>query len=135
MSFSVLIALVFTPALCATMLKPHKPGVHEKKGFFGWFNRSFDKSTLSYERGVTGILARRWRFMFIYLALIAVVAVLFVRIPTAFLPDEDQGIMAVQIQLPQNSSAERTEAVLTQVRDFILDGEGERRHGIHGQRF
>ena len=125
MSFSVLIALVFTPALCATMLKPHKPGVHEKKGFFGWFNRSFDKSTLSYERGVTGILARRWRFMFIYLALIAVVAVLFVRIPTAFLPDEDQGIMAVQIQLPQNSSAERTEAVLTQVRDFILDGEGE----------
>ncbi|WP_297846319.1 efflux RND transporter permease subunit [Pseudomonas sp.] len=125
MSFSVLIALVFTPALCATMLKPHKPGEHEKKGFFGWFNRVFEKNTGRYERGVKGILARRWRFMFIYLALIAVVAVLFVRIPTAFLPDEDQGIMAVQIQLPQNASAERTEAVLTQVRDFILKGEGD----------
>ncbi|WP_028621280.1 efflux RND transporter permease subunit [Pseudomonas sp. Ant30-3] len=125
MSFSVLIALVFTPALCATMLKPHKPGQHEKKGFFGWFNRSFDKSTLSYERGVKGILARRWRFMFIYLALIAVVAVLFVRIPTAFLPDEDQGVMVVQVQLPQNASAERTEGVLTQVRDFILEGESD----------
>lgn len=125
MSFSVLIALVFTPALCATMLKPHKHGEHEKKGFFGWFNRNFDKNANRYERGVKGILARRGRFMLIYLALIGVVAVLFVRVPTAFLPDEDQGIMAVQIQLPQNSSAERTEAVLTQVRKFILEGEGE----------
>jgi hydrophobe/amphiphile efflux-1 (HAE1) family protein len=125
MSFSVLIALVFTPALCATMLKPHKPGQHEKKGFFGWFNRGFDKNTLRYERGVKGILARRWRFMFIYLALIAVVAVLFLRIPTAFLPDEDQGVMFVQIQLPQNASAERTEAVLTQVRDFVVEGESD----------
>nr|ASI38076.1 Putative toluene efflux pump membrane transporter TtgH [Pseudomonas fluorescens]AWH58708.1 Putative toluene efflux pump membrane transporter TtgH [Pseudomonas fluorescens] len=125
MGFSVLVALIFTPALCATLLKPHKPGEHEKKGFFGWFNRSFDKNTNRYERGVKGILARRWRFMFIYVALIGVVAVLFMRVPTAFLPDEDQGIMMVQVQLPQNSSAERTEAVMTQVRKFLLEDEGE----------
>ena len=125
MGFSVLIALVFTPALCATMLKLPKPGEHHRKGFFGWFNRAFDENTGRYERGVKGILARRWRFMFIYLGLIAVVAVLFVRVPTAFLPDEDQGIMAVQVQMPQNSSAERTETVMTQVRKFLLEDEGE----------
>jgi multidrug efflux pump len=124
MSFSVLVALIFTPALCATLLKPHKAGAHEKKGFFGWFNRTFEKNTLRYERGVKGILTRRWRFMGIYLLLTVGAGLLFTKIPMAFLPDEDQGIMAVQVQLPQNASAERTEDVLGQVRKFLLEDEG-----------
>ncbi|KAA6167086.1 efflux RND transporter permease subunit, partial [Pseudomonas marginalis] len=123
MSFSVLVALIFTPALCATLLKPHKAGAHEKKGFFGWFNRTFEKNTLRYERGVKGILTRRWRFMGVYVLLVVGGAFLFNKVPMAFLPDEDQGLMAVQVQLPQNASTERTEDVLNQVRKFLLEDE------------
>ncbi|AJE23375.1 efflux RND transporter permease subunit [Azotobacter chroococcum] len=125
MSFSVLIALVFTPALCATLLKPVPQGEHhEKRGFFGWFNRTFERSADGYQRGVGGILKRRWRFMLIYLLLIGGVAFLFERLPGSFLPNEDQGTLFVQVQLPPNASAERTEAVLAEARDWLLNEEG-----------
>ncbi|GAB3395240.1 efflux RND transporter permease subunit [Azotobacter armeniacus] len=124
MSFSVLIALVFTPALCATLLKPVAKGAHhEKRGFFGWFNRTFERGADGYQRGVGGIIQRRWRFMLIYLLLIGGVAFLFERLPGSFLPNEDQGVLFVQVQLPPNSSAERTEAVLAEARDYLLNEE------------
>ncbi|MFD2838811.1 efflux RND transporter permease subunit [Azotobacter vinelandii] len=126
MSFSVLIALIFTPALCATLLKPVAKGAHhEKRGFFGWFNRTFERSADGYQRGVGGITRRRWSFMLIYLLLVGGVAYLFLRLPGSFLPNEDQGTMFVQIQLPPNSSAERTEAVLAETRDYLLKDEGD----------
>ncbi|SEI45054.1 multidrug efflux pump [Azotobacter beijerinckii] len=125
MSFSVLIALIFTPALCATLLAPVAQGEHhEKRGFFGWFNRTFERSADGYQRGVGGIIKRRWRFMLIYLLLIGGVAFMFQKLPGSFLPNEDQGTLFVQVQLPPNSSAERTEAVLAEARDYLLNEEG-----------
>jgi len=124
MTFSVLIALVFTPALCATLLKPIAKGEHhERRGFFGWFNRTFERGANGYQRSVGGILARRWRSMLIYLLLIGGVAFLFEKLPGSFLPNEDQGTLFVQVQLPPNSSAERTEAVLEEARDYLLKEE------------
>lgn len=125
MALSVLVALVFTPALCATLLKPHAPGKEtgKKKGFFGWFNRTFDKNADRYERSIGGILRKPKRTLMVYVLLLAGVAAMFHELPTSFLPDEDQGLLFVQVQLPPNSSAERTEAVLNQVRSYLLDEE------------
>jgi multidrug efflux pump len=125
MALSVLVALVFTPALCATLLKPHAPGKEtgKKKGFFGWFNRTFDKNADRYERSIGGILRKPKRTLMVYVLLLAGVAAMFHELPTSFLPDEDQGLLFVQVQLPPNSSAERTEAVLNQVRGYLLDEE------------
>jgi len=126
MLLSVLVALIFTPALCATILKPIEKGhTHEKRGFFGWFNRSFIRSTQSYERGVSGILKRRAPFLLIYLAIVVVMGFLFTRIPTSFLPEEDQGVLYAQVQTPAGSSAERTQAVLDQMRNYLLNDEGK----------
>ena len=123
MSFSVLIALVFTPALCATLLKPHDAHAAPKKGFFGWFNGMFERNTLRYTKGVKGMLARRSRSMLMYVLLLGGVFFLFTRLPSAFLPDEDQGYFLVQVQMPENSSAERNEDVLEQVRKHLLGAE------------
>ncbi|MEK7321034.1 MAG: efflux RND transporter permease subunit, partial [Pseudomonadota bacterium] len=127
MVLSVLVALVLTPALCATMLQPIEKGDHgeHKQGFFGWFNRSFIRSTQSYERGVSGILKRRAPFLLIYLAIVVVMGFLFTRIPTSFLPEEDQGVLYAQVQTPAGSSAERTQAVLDQMRNYLLNDEGK----------
>mgnify|MGYP001384019973 CR=1 FL=1 len=131
MTFSVIVALIFTPALCATMLKPIKPGEsHEKKGFFGWFNRWFNRNAGRYQGGVRYILKRRARFMVVYLLIIGAAAIMFRVLPTAFLPDEDQGVMSVMVQLPPNSSAERTEAVLAEVRDYLLNEESDTVAGV-----
>ena len=131
MTFSVIVALIFTPALCATMLKQVKPGEHhEKKGFFGWFNRSFNRSANRYQNGVRYILRHKLAFMGVYLLIIGVVVVLFRGLPTAFLPDEDQGVMSVMVQLPPNSTAERTEAVLAEVRDYLLKEESDTVVGV-----
>src|SRR3546814_3673247 len=100
MVLSVLVAMILTPALCATILKPIAPGHHEKGGFFGWFNRNFDRSSHGYSRVVGWILGRRGRSFAIYAVIVAVMALLYTRIPTSFLPDEDQGIMYVQVQTP-----------------------------------
>ena len=125
MGLSVLVAMIFTPALCATMLKPIKGGHQEKKGFFGWFNRKFDNGTQRYTRGVGGMLRRRGRYMLIFLLIVGGMAVLFSRLPTAFLPDEDQGTMFVQVQLPSNASAQRTWDVLEEVNDYLTLEEGD----------
>jgi multidrug efflux pump len=125
MTLSVIVALVFTPALCATMLRPSDVDHQQKKGFFGWFNRMFDRGTARYERGVAGLLRRRGRYMLIFLLIVGGLAFLFTRLPTSFLPEEDQGSVFVQIQLPVNASAERTSAVIKEVEDYLLQEEGD----------
>lgn len=122
MSLSVLMALIFTPALCATILKP-TAAESKTKGFAGWFNRHFDSSTLRYSRGVEKILSRRTLFMLIYLAIVGVTGVLFTRIPTAFLPAEDQRVMALQVTLPSNASPERTQKALDEMRNYMMTRE------------
>lgn len=123
MGLSVLVALIFTPALCATMLKPSTADHHNKKGFFGWFNRVFDRGNDRYQRGVAGMIKHRGRYMVIFLLIVAGLAVLFSRIPTTFLPEEDQSIMFVQVQTPSNSSTERTKAALDEVTNYLLNEE------------
>ncbi len=118
MALSVLVALIFTPALCATLLKPAAHG-QQQKGFFGWFNRRFERGTALYRNGVARTLRARKRAMVIFLAIIALLVVLFPQIPTSFLPDEDQGNLFVQVQMPPNSSAEQTQQVLTKVADYF----------------
>ena len=124
MVLSVIMALIFTPALCATMLKPVSA---EKKmvGFAGWFNRNFDKGTLSYSRGVEKMLNKRTLFMAVYLIIVATTGYLFTRVPTTFLPDEDQAVMMMQVTLPSNASAERTQNVLKEMERYLLDNEKE----------
>lgn len=113
MALSVLVALIFTPALCATMLKAgHLP---PSKGFFGWFNRNFERSNKGYQRGVAGMLQRPGRSMLVYGAIVAIMAVMFIRLPTSFLPEEDQGIFLSIVQLPTGASLERTEAVMDKI--------------------
>ncbi|MGE8046914.1 efflux RND transporter permease subunit [Pseudomonas monteilii] len=126
MGISVLVALVFTPALCATILKaPQGHGHTEKKGFFGWFNRTFDRGTQRFERGVQHMLGRRGRYLLIFLLITVGTGYLFTRIPNAFLPNEDQGVLIIEARMPVNGSAERTEAVLTQVTDYLLKNEND----------
>ncbi len=125
MGLSVLVALVLTPALCATILKPHGKGHHgeEKKGFFGWFNRFFDRSKRGYSKGAGYVSSRATRFIIIYLVILVGLGVLFTRIPTAFLPDEDQGIMFVMAQAPAGSTQERTLESMKQVESYFLEQE------------
>ncbi len=124
MGLSVLVALIFTPALCATILKAPKDGHHEKKGFFGWFNRTFERGTQRFERGVAGMFRHRGRYLLIFLLIVGGTGYLFTKIPKAFLPGEDQGLMMVEVRMPVNSSAQRTEQVLEEVRDYLLKEEG-----------
>ncbi|WP_133181752.1 efflux RND transporter permease subunit [Shewanella decolorationis] len=127
MALSVLVALILTPALCATMLKPVKKGHgHIETGFFGWFNRNFDRLTNRYESSVAGIVKRGFRVMMIYVALVVAVGWIFMRMPTAFLPDEDQGILFTQAILPTNSTQESTLKVLEKVSDHFMAEEGVR---------
>ncbi|MBB1268853.1 efflux RND transporter permease subunit [Shewanella sp. SR44-3] len=124
MALSVLVAVVLTPALCATMLKPIKKGhTHIDTGFFGWFNRNFDKMTSSYQSSVASILKRSARVMMIYIGIVIAVGWIFLRMPTAFLPDEDQGILFAQTILPTNSTQESTVDVLHKVSDYYLNDE------------
>ncbi|MDI1332442.1 efflux RND transporter permease subunit [Pseudomonas sp.] len=125
MALSVLVALIFTPALCATILKPIDPDHHHKKGFFGWFNRTFDRGADKYKSSVATIARRKGLFLFIYLLIVGAMAWLFPQIPTAFLPDEDQGTMVVQVQMPANASADRTQTVLDEIRSYLMEKEGD----------
>ncbi len=121
MLLSAFMALSLTPALCATLLKPVAPGSgHAKRGFFGWFNRGFSATAKGYEGWVAKLLQRGGRVLLIYVALIAVVGWLYVRMPTSFLPNEDQGYLIVNVQLPPGATAHRTEAAVKQVEDFML---------------
>ncbi len=124
MVLSVLVALILTPALCATLLKPIKHGEFgEKRGFFGWFNRLFDCGANRYQSRVGKVVKQGVRFSIIYVAMLAVLAVLFMRLPTSFLPEEDQGVIMSMVQLPVGATKERTEKVLGQMRDYFLQSE------------
>ena len=124
MALSVLVALILTPALCATMLKPIKKGEHGKTtGFFGWFNRLFDKSTNHYVDSVGHIVRSTGRYLLIYLLIVVGMAYLFLKLPTSFLPEEDQGLLLAQAQLPAGATQERTQKVLDQVTDYFLTKE------------
>lgn len=124
MALSVVVALIFTPALCATMLKPidHSHDL-EKRGFFGWFNRTFDRGVHGYERGVNGMLKHKWPAYLAYVLICVGMVWMFNRIPAAFLPEEDQGVMFVQVQTPAGSTSERTQQVLDTMREHLLTKE------------
>ncbi len=122
MALSVLVAIVFTPALTATMLKPTTP---KTTGPFGWFNRGFDSTNRGYVRTVAAIMRRPIIAGIAYLAVMSGAAMLFLRMPTAFLPDEDQGILFTQVVLPAGATTERTQAVLQEVENHYLDVEKE----------
>ena len=124
MTLSVLVALILTPALCATLLKPMKHGEFgAQRGFFGWFNRAFDAGTQRYQRGVGKVIKQGVRYSLIYGAMLAVLAVLFMRMPTSFLPEEDQGVIMSMVQLPVGATKQRTEVVLADMRDYFLKNE------------
>ncbi|PKB21491.1 efflux RND transporter permease subunit [Janthinobacterium sp. 64] len=124
MVLSVIVALVFTPALCATLLKPVEKGHHAtNKGFFGWFNRSFDSSSNKYQGMVGSMIRHRARSMLLYVLLLAGLVFVFMRLPTSFLPEEDQGILFTQIQLPTGATQERTLKVIEQVEDHFMNSE------------
>ncbi|HEY3984837.1 multidrug efflux RND transporter permease subunit AcrB [Cedecea sp.] len=124
MVLSVLVAMILTPALCATMLKPIPKGHHDdKKGFFGWFNRMFEKSTHHYTDSVGNILRSTGRYLVLYLIIVVGMAFLFVRLPSSFLPDEDQGVLLAMAQLPAGATQERTQKVLDEVNDYFLTKE------------
>src|SRR5690606_33217889 len=94
-------------------------------GFFGWFNRKFDAGTNRFERGVGQVLKRKGAFMLVYLAIVGLAGWMFQQIPTAFLPDEDQGSFVVQVQLPENSGSEQTQQLLTRITDHLLANDGD----------
>ena len=120
-AFSAFMALSLTPALCATLLKPVQAGHHhEKSGFFGWFNRGFARTAKGYEGWLGRWLPRAGRTMLVYLAVVGAAAVVYQRLPTSFLPNEDQGTMLVNVQLPPGATQERTLAVMQQVEGFVL---------------
>ncbi|MBB5696294.1 efflux RND transporter permease subunit [Muricoccus pecuniae] len=123
MTLSVLVALTFTPALCATILRP--PAHGERRGFFGWFNRGFDRTTRGYVGGVHGIASRPARFLVIYAGLAVAMGVLYARLPTSFLPDEDQGVMYAQVVAPPGATVERTQRALDEVISYLLNEEKE----------
>ena len=121
MLFSIFLAMSLTPALCASMLEPIAKGQHdEKKGFFGWFNRFFTASTDNYQNIVSRMLKTPLRYLLIYAVILIAVGVLFTRLPSSFLPEEDQGYFITNIQLPVGATQERTLAVLNQVEGFFM---------------
>lgn len=122
MALSVVVALILTPALCATILKPHKHGHSlERGGFFGWFNRTFDRSKRGF-RGVTGYMAgRSIRFFVVYALIVGGMVVLFTKVPTSFLPDEDQGMMFVQVTTPPGATTERTLDSVKKMESYFLE--------------
>ena len=129
MVLSVIIALVLTPALCATILKPHTDGEQRgghnqpQRGFFGWFNSMFDRNSDRYERTVGGIVRRPVRIMILYVLIAGVMVFFFMRMPSAYLPDEDQGIMFTMVQLPASATQDQTIAAVKQMEDYLLEKE------------
>ncbi|WP_313063775.1 multidrug efflux RND transporter permease AcrD [Atlantibacter hermannii] len=124
MVLSVLVAMILTPALCATMLKPlHKGEHHGQRGFFGWFNRMFSRNAARYERGVGKILHRSVRWMLIYALLLGGMVIIFLRLPTSFLPLEDRGMFITSIQLPGGATQQQTLKVVQQVEQYFFTQE------------
>ncbi|MER9641616.1 efflux RND transporter permease subunit [Mesorhizobium sp. M0239] len=129
MVLSVLVALVLTPALCATILRPPKDHATQT-GPFGWFNRVFDRGTLAYRDGSHGIINRSWRFLVVFLAIVVAVGWMFARLPSSFLPEEDQGILITSVQLPVGATQDRTERVLAEVTNHYLNQEKDVVDGV-----
>ncbi|QNH66376.1 efflux RND transporter permease subunit [Proteus vulgaris] len=126
MVLSVFVALILTPALCATMLKPVPKGSHGvQTGFFGWFNRTFEKSSHHYTDSVSRTLRGTGRYLLIYVLLVAGMALMFIRLPASFLPEEDQGVLLTMVQLPAGSTQEQTQDVLERVNDYFNTDEKE----------
>ncbi|MGY8150677.1 efflux RND transporter permease subunit, partial [Klebsiella pneumoniae] len=124
MVLSVLVAMILTPALCATLLKSVKPGEsHERTGFFGWFNRTFNRSASRYETFVGKILHRSLRWMLIYVLLLGGMVFLFLHLPTSFLPLEDRGMFTTSVQLPSGSTQQQTLKVVQKAEDYFLNNE------------
>ncbi len=129
MVLSVLVALVLTPALCATILR--RPKDHATQtGPFGWFNRVFDRGTTAYRDGSHGIIDRSWRFLAVFLAIVIAMGWMFARLPSSFLPEEDQGILITSVSLPVGATQDRTERVLKQVTDHYLNDEKDAVAGV-----
>jgi multidrug efflux pump len=129
MTLSVLVALIFTPALCATLLKPKKEA-RARKGLFGWFNRNFDRANQKYEGAVVHVLNKTGRYLLIFALIVVLMGVLFIQIPRSFLPDEDQGIIFAQVTSPPGATLERTQKSLTEVRDYFLTQEKDAVLGV-----
>ncbi len=124
MTLSVLVALVLTPALCATLLKPPREGAAERHGrFFGWFNRGFNRANRDYARAVQHMTNKTGRWLLVYVLIVVLMGVLFLRIPKSFLPDEDQGVLFAQVTTPPGTPVEVTEQVLDQLRNHFLADE------------
>ena len=124
MALSVLVALILSPSLCATLLKPVDKGHGEiKTGFLGWFNRNFNKSRDAYQAGSHYITMRIKRFFLVYVVLLGGLAYLFMQLPSSFLPNEDQGIMFMMVNAPVGSTAERTLESVKKIEDYVLDHE------------
>ena len=123
MLLSVFVALTLTPALCATILKSTDADHIRSRGFFGWFNGRFDAGRDGYVGAVRRVIARWGRWLVIYLAVLAAVGLLFLRLPTSFLPNEDQGYFFVQVQTPPGATMERTGGVLNDVVQYLLKDE------------
>ena len=130
MVLSVVVAIVLTPALCATMLKPGHTDPSKKKGPFGWFNRGFDKTNNFYQGSVGHVVNRKWRYLFVYGILVAALVAMFGRLPGSFLPEEDQGIMFAMVQLPAGASQERTVEVLKKLETHFMENEAENIDGL-----
>ena len=137
MALSVMVAIVLTPALCATMLKPIAKGHHASdRGFFGWFNRKFDRSVAKHQGAVRGIVARGGRFLLVFLAMTAVMVAVFLRLPTSFLPMEDQGFVFAMVQAPVGATTERTAHVVDKVeKHFLADPAVESLFSVQGFSF
>jgi multidrug efflux pump len=125
MLLSVFVALTLTPALCATILRPPRGRHADRKGFFGWFNRRFDSGRDKYVHGVRRVIGRWGRALVIYAVVIAAVGALFVRLPTSFVPNEDQGYLFVQVQSPPGAVQARTGAALGDVSNYLLTQENK----------
>src|ERR1700693_1290821 len=123
MLLSVFVALALTPALCATLLKAPDREHAVRRGFFGWFNRRFDWSRDHYLSGVHGLMARTIPSAIAYLAIVAAVGLLFIKLPTAFMPNEDQGFFFVQVQAPPGATQQRTGVALDDVSQYLLQQE------------
>jgi multidrug efflux pump len=131
MVLSVIVALTLTPALCATILKKPAHGA-KQKGLSGWFNRTFERGTSSYRRGVGGIIRHSAMFLVVFGLIVVGVGYLFNRLPSSFLPEEDQGTLITSIQLPVGATADRTQKVLQEVTDHYLNDEKDYVAGVMG---
>lgn len=123
MALSVFVALSLTPALCATILR----GEHTRasRGFFGWFNKQFENGRERYVKGAHNVIAKAGRWLLIYAGIVAAVALMFFKLPTSFLPDEDQGYILVQVQGPPGSTQGHTGQALADVSDYLLHQESK----------